>query len=136
MAPLKLQCFQDGEKLGEKTAQEWADQLGLNVQTIRHGKCAGHNVRGSDGKRYKFCAGPKEVKPKNPPQKKTITLSDIDAICKAEGKRYGTVQTEITNGRVITQKDVAKAKKKIGRQKNAECSALKDGPCLKVRVAK
>ncbi len=104
-----IQCYCDGEKLGEKTTQEWADEIGAKKQTVAAAKCKGNGVRGADGRTYHFYA--LGVIPPLP--KPAVSVVGMDTICKAEHKTYGELQTEVIKGRVITPEDVENAKQSL-----------------------
>ena len=108
-----IQCYCEGEKLGEKTAGEWAEVIGSKKHLIGNAKNRGSGVRGADGRSYRFY----DLGVTPPPPQPAVSVAGMDAICKAEQKSYGKLQTEIMAGRIVTPEDVEEAKKTLKHEK-------------------
>lgn len=107
----QLVCFCNGRRMGEKTPREWAEELGINQQSVYDSKLKGTSAKGKY-RFYEVGTGPDRAAGADPEEAKPAktTLADLDAICKAEHKSYGTIQAEIYAGRVITPKEVEAAR--------------------------
>lgn len=87
MIPKKVECYRDGEKLGEKTPREWAEELGITKQNVYDSKLQGRLTAG----KYRFY----DIG-KGPNVPKTQTLAEKEAEARAQGKTYGQLQAEET----------------------------------------
>ena len=82
-----VQCYKDGELIGEKTAPEWSAELGIPKQSIYDSTFKGSVARGH----YQFCKVKTEAETSKP-----ATLSEKEAEARAQGKSYGQLQAEET----------------------------------------
>lgn len=99
-------AYCEGQTLGTRTLPEWCSSLGIIYGNAWAAWKNGRKTLGLDGKWYTF-------QDAGEPPRPNITIKDMDTICKAEGKHYGALQTELLNGRVITPDDAEEAKRKI-----------------------
>ena len=91
-----VQCYKDGAKIGERTIQEWAAELGVKPQAIYDSKFKGTLVQG----RYRFYAV--DADPEEPSE--PATLSEKNAEARAQGKSYGQLQAEETLAKLKEEK--------------------------------